>query len=125
MRTDVFLEPWTDADLDIELRANTPEMTRFLGGPEPEEAIRARHARSLALAVNGTGQMFRIASSGGSGVGSVDVEYPKGHSHPLVRLALGLTNPDRPGSDVEHCGRRVSTIARSGPRDVGQRQCSH
>lgn len=71
MRADVFLEPWTDADVDIELRGNTPEMTEFLGGPEPEQAVRARHRRALELSVSGTGQMFRIALPGVPGAGSV------------------------------------------------------
>ena len=71
MRTDVFLEPWTDADLHIELRGNTPEMTAFLGGPEPEAAVRARHERFLELPVSGTGQMFRIGLPDAPAAGSV------------------------------------------------------
>jgi RimJ/RimL family protein N-acetyltransferase len=71
MPTDVILEPWTDADLDIVLRGNTPEMTEFLGGPQPEAAIRARHERFLALPLSGTGQIFRIALPGAPGAGSV------------------------------------------------------
>lgn len=103
MRTEVFLEPWTDADLDIELRANTPEMTRFLGGPEPEAAIRARHERSLALAVGGTGQMFRIALPGAPGVGSVgywEREWRGGNVYEMGWLVL-----------AEYQGRGVASAA--------------
>jgi RimJ/RimL family protein N-acetyltransferase len=71
MAVDLVLSPWTDADLDIELRANVPEMTEFLGGPEPEESIRARHRRFLELPVSGTGQMLRIDLPGAPGAGSV------------------------------------------------------
>jgi RimJ/RimL family protein N-acetyltransferase len=71
MPADVTLEPWTDADLEIELRANSPEMTEFLGGPEPADAIRARHQRFLELPGKGTGQMFRIALPDAPGAGSV------------------------------------------------------
>jgi len=71
MAPELHLEPWTDADLDIELRANTPEMTEFLGGPEPVERIHARHARFLDLPVSGRGQMFRIALPGAPAAGSV------------------------------------------------------
>jgi RimJ/RimL family protein N-acetyltransferase len=71
MAVDVLLEPWTDADLDVQLRANTPELMEFLGGPEPTDAIHARHQRFLALPVDGTGQMFRIALPGAPGAGSV------------------------------------------------------
>lgn len=71
MTPDLFLEPWADEDLELELRGNTPELTSYLGGVQPEDAILARHRRSLALAVNGTGQMFRIALPGAPGVGSI------------------------------------------------------
>ncbi|MGH3761570.1 GNAT family N-acetyltransferase [Actinophytocola sp.] len=71
MPPELVLEPWTDADLDLELRANTPEMTVHLGGPASLDAIHARHARFLDLPVTGTGQMFRIALPGAPGAGSV------------------------------------------------------
>jgi RimJ/RimL family protein N-acetyltransferase len=71
MPADLLLEPWTDADVDVELRGNTPDMTVHLGGPEPESKIRARHRRFLDLPVNGTGQMFRIALPDAPGAGSV------------------------------------------------------
>lgn len=56
------LEPWTDADLDVLRRANTPELTRYLGGPETEDALAARHAEYIAggEAV----RMFRIEVDG-------------------------------------------------------------
>jgi RimJ/RimL family protein N-acetyltransferase len=71
MAPELVLEPWTDADLDLELRANTPEMTAFLGGPDTEEAVRARHRRYLDLAANGTGLMFRVDLPDAPGAGSV------------------------------------------------------
>jgi RimJ/RimL family protein N-acetyltransferase len=71
MAPDLVLEPWTDADLDLELRANTPEMTAFLGGPATDEAIHTRHRRYLELPAKGTGQMFRIDLPGAPGAGSV------------------------------------------------------
>lgn len=58
----VTLEPWTDADLTVLSRANTPELTRFLGGPESEEALAQRHAEYL---VGGDGvRMFRVEVDG-------------------------------------------------------------
>ena len=58
----VELEPWADADLDVLRRANTPDLTRFLGGPETEDALAERHAEYLAggEAV----RMFRIVVAG-------------------------------------------------------------
>lgn len=58
----VVLEDWTDADLDVLRRANTPVLTRFLGGPEAEEDLAARHAEYLAG--GDAVRMFRIDVDG-------------------------------------------------------------
>ncbi|HEY0448945.1 GNAT family N-acetyltransferase [Actinophytocola sp.] len=71
MAPDLRLEPWSDGDLELELRGNTAEMKVFLGGEEPADAIVARHKRFLELPVTGAGQMFRIALPDAPGVGSV------------------------------------------------------
>ncbi len=57
---DVRIEPWADGDLDLLRRANTPEMWRYLGGPETEEKVLDRHRRYLA----GAGNMFRVELAG-------------------------------------------------------------
>jgi RimJ/RimL family protein N-acetyltransferase len=61
---DVQLSPWTDTDLELERRFNTPEMKAHLGGPEPDAAIVARHGRHLSLPGDGAGQMFRVTADG-------------------------------------------------------------
>ena len=71
MAPELHLETWSDADLDIEVRANTREMTAHLGGPESRDAIVARHRRFLELREKGTGRMFRIALPDAPGAGSV------------------------------------------------------
>jgi RimJ/RimL family protein N-acetyltransferase len=43
------LEAWSEAGLEILHRQNTPEMTKHLGGPESEQAIINRHRRYLRL----------------------------------------------------------------------------
>lgn len=58
----VTLEPWTDADLDVLRRANSLELTRFLGGPESEESLAARHDEYLTS--GDAVQMFRIVADG-------------------------------------------------------------
>ncbi|WP_052230468.1 GNAT family N-acetyltransferase [Streptomyces sp. CT34] len=55
---DVRIEPWTVADLSLLHEANTPAMTRHLGGPETDEQIAMRHRRYLDG--EGAGQMFRV-----------------------------------------------------------------
>jgi RimJ/RimL family protein N-acetyltransferase len=48
-RFDVSLRPWSTGDLRLlERLLGEPEMTRYIGGPESLEAIRARHERYLA-----------------------------------------------------------------------------
>jgi RimJ/RimL family protein N-acetyltransferase len=56
----VRIEPWSEADLDLERRINAPEMMTHLGGPETEEQILARHKRYVEIGGTGTGRMFRI-----------------------------------------------------------------
>lgn len=68
----IALSRWTEADLPPLPRRNTPEMTRFLGGPEPEERVVARHRRVLAGWADGTTRMYRVSLvATGEAVGSV------------------------------------------------------
>lgn len=59
---DVALRPWGEDDLALLAAANTPEMTRFLGGSEPDEDVATRHQKYLGLADAGTGAMFAVVS---------------------------------------------------------------
>ncbi|MFJ6571644.1 GNAT family N-acetyltransferase [Streptomyces sp. NPDC091292] len=63
----VRLEPWSEADFDLLVRNNAPEMTEHLGGPETEEQVADRHRRYLAMDGAG-GLMYRIA------LGAADTE---------------------------------------------------
>ena len=60
----VTLKRWGPGDLVVLERANTPEMTRFLGGPESDEALRRRHADYLSLWEPGDIRMFRVEVDG-------------------------------------------------------------
>jgi RimJ/RimL family protein N-acetyltransferase len=57
----VSLRAWTDDDLPL-LRGllGDPAMMTYLGGPEPEEKLLARHARYLDIDGTGTGRVFVI-----------------------------------------------------------------
>lgn len=59
-KTQVLIEPWSNADLALLRRINAPEMMEHLGGPETEEQILARHKRYLEIDGKGTGRMFSI-----------------------------------------------------------------
>lgn len=65
----VRLEPWSEGDFWLLRRANSPEMTVYLGGPESEEKLADRHRRYLEVA---PGRMYRVVLAGsGQTVGSV------------------------------------------------------
>jgi RimJ/RimL family protein N-acetyltransferase len=66
----VRLEPWSEDDLDLLRRTNTPEMTKHLGGPETEARLIDRHRRYLEI--GDTGRVFRVVlDPGGEVAGSV------------------------------------------------------
>lgn len=67
----VRLQPWTEADLAVELRNNAADMTTFLGGPQPEEVVRNRHERFLRGQADGTISPFTVWSdAAGEAVGA-------------------------------------------------------
>ena len=61
--TDVRLRVWTDDDLPL-LRGllGDPAMMTYLGGPESEEKLLARHARYLAIVETWAGRVFVVTS---------------------------------------------------------------
>lgn len=61
---DVTLHRWSSSDHSVLERANTPEMTRFLGGPETPEKLVERHANYLRHWESGHAHMFRIDVDG-------------------------------------------------------------
>ncbi len=56
----VELEPYSESDLPLLERLNSPEMTEHLGGPESEEKIKQRHQRYLESPKTGQPPMFKI-----------------------------------------------------------------
>jgi RimJ/RimL family protein N-acetyltransferase len=56
----VRIESWAKGDFDLLRRANVPEMTEHIGGPETEEQLVRRHKRYVDIAGTGTGRMFSV-----------------------------------------------------------------
>lgn len=67
----VRVEPWGEGDLPLLEKANAPEMTEHLGGPEGPEKLAERQSRYQQLAGSGKGRMFKIIEPTGEAVGSV------------------------------------------------------
>ncbi|WP_136056668.1 GNAT family N-acetyltransferase [Microbacterium sp. K24] len=64
------LRLWQNDDLPLLHRANSPEMTAHLNGPETIEQVEDRHARYLGYLETGEARMFAILL-GGVAVGSI------------------------------------------------------
>jgi len=73
----VTLVPWADEHLPLLFEANTAEMTRYLGGPESDDAVRDRHERYLRLCAEGSAWMYAIEADGEptGGIGFWTVEH--------------------------------------------------
>ncbi len=77
MNAAVTLAPWGPADLPLLERANTPEMTAHLGGPETPAQLEERQERYLRLVGAGEAAMYRIEVDGTpvGGIGYWQVEH--------------------------------------------------
>jgi RimJ/RimL family protein N-acetyltransferase len=64
MDADVRIHPWEPGDAWLLEAANTPEMTRFLGGPESPDELRDRHERYLRLNAERRAWTYRIEVDG-------------------------------------------------------------
>jgi len=73
----VTLAAWGPDDLPLLERANTPEMTAHLGGPETPAQLEERQQRYLRLAAAGEAAMYRIELDGEpvGGIGYWQVEH--------------------------------------------------
>ena len=58
------IRPWASTDLPLLLRANTPAMTEYLGGPESDEAVRERHEKYLRFVEMDQAGIFAIELDG-------------------------------------------------------------
>ena len=88
--TQVTLTRWGTEDHPLLELSNTPEMTRYLGGPESPEELRERHERYLRLNAAGEAHMFRIDVGGDQ-----SDELSKGGRRNASALPLGQDAPSR------------------------------
>jgi RimJ/RimL family protein N-acetyltransferase len=69
---EVTLRDWSEDDLPLlERLMGDPDMTTYLGGPEPMDQIRKRHERYCQISDSGKGRMFMVVGSGRVTAGSV------------------------------------------------------
>jgi RimJ/RimL family protein N-acetyltransferase len=94
-RIPVRIAPWGPDDLWLEKRLmGDPGMTVYLGGPEGDEKMEARHARFLDLPVSGTGQMFKIVNERtGEALGSVGYWEREWRGEQVYEMGWGVLAP--------------------------------
>lgn len=91
---ELTLRPWTPGDIAILLRDNTPEMTAFLGGPEPEELIQRRHERFLRGGADGSVAAFSVHVDGEpAAVGAVAYWRSEYRGQPAYEAAWAIGTP--------------------------------
>lgn len=104
MHETVTLRRWGEGDLAILERSNTPEMTRFLGGPESEEALANRQARFLRLWREGEARMFAVESAGeAEAVGSIGYWKKSWQGDDVYETGWSIATP--------YQGRGLATLA--------------
>ncbi|MFK0292353.1 GNAT family N-acetyltransferase [Streptomyces sp. NPDC090442] len=98
---DVRIEAWPADGLDLLRKANTPEMTRHLGGPETAERLARRHLRYLgSLDGDVPGRMYRIVLfPDGEPVGTVGFWEWEWRGKPVYEAGWGVL-PDFQGRGI-------------------------
>ncbi|MEU8132743.1 GNAT family N-acetyltransferase [Streptodolium elevatio] len=101
----MHLEEWrhTGEYFDLLVAGNTPEMTRFLGGPEPEAKLRERHLRYADLADTEAGRMFGIRADQADGPGGA-ASGAEGGGSPALAGSVGYWEREWLGTTVWEAG---------------------
>lgn len=117
----IALRLWQSDDLSLLHRANSPEMTAHLNGPETVEQVEDRHTRYLTYRESGEARMFAVLLDG-TAVGSIGYwkvrwreqdawetgwfVLPEAQGRGVAARALALLIDDARGR-VDESGRRM------------------
>ncbi|MFG1925144.1 GNAT family N-acetyltransferase [Cryptosporangium sp. NPDC048952] len=105
----LIIEPWTNEDLGLLRRINTPAMKKHVGGPETESQLLVRHARYLRFPTEGLGRMFSIRlEDTGEPVGSVGYAERVWQDEPVFEMGWNVL-PEYQGRGI--AGRAASAAA--------------
>ena len=105
--TDVSLRPWSVDDLDQLRRANAPELTGHLGGPESDEQVVARHARYVQGRLDGSSWMSVIVTpEHPDGVGTIGF-WPTEHHGRATFEAGWAVLPEHQGRGIAGAALRL------------------
>jgi RimJ/RimL family protein N-acetyltransferase len=114
-KINVRIEPWGADDLWLEQKLmGDPAMTTYLGGPESDEKIAARHARFLELPVSGKGQMFKIIDvATGEAIGGVGYWEREQSGETVYEMGWGVLLPFQGRGVARQATRQAIAAARS------------
>jgi RimJ/RimL family protein N-acetyltransferase len=114
----VTLSRWQPDDLPLLQRANTPEMTRYLGGPETPEKLLERHEKYLQYWESGHAHMFRIDADG-IPVGSIGWWRVEHEGRPAYETGWGI-EPEWQGRGIARLALRrlIADVRADGERDL-------
>ncbi|MFT4212485.1 MAG: GNAT family protein [Microbacterium sp.] len=109
----VRLRPWRADDLPLLVAANSPEMTAYLGGPESEDAVRARHEKYLRFVARPDAGIAAVELDGVA-VGGVNWWSSEWEGAPVTEMGWFVVPAVQ--------GRRIaSTAVRLAVADAGDR----
>ncbi|MGB3376629.1 MAG: GNAT family N-acetyltransferase [Microbacterium sp.] len=112
------LRLWSNDDLPLLRRGNTPEMTAHLNGPETEEQVRQRHERYLRLCASGEARTFVILA-GDEPVGSIAYWKTDWHDQPALEAGWFVV-PEAQGQGV--ASRALALVIEDARAHRGERQ---
>ena len=114
----VALTRWHPEDLPVLERANTPEMTRFLGGTETPEKLLQRHENYLRYWESGHAHMFRIDVDGVP-AGTIGWWRMEHNGRPAYETGWGV-EPEWQGRGIARMALRqlIADVRADGERDL-------
>ncbi|MCX4751136.1 GNAT family N-acetyltransferase [Kitasatospora sp. NBC_01287] len=115
---DVHLEPWSESALGLLRRINTPQMRRWVGGPEPEEQLLARHRRYLALPETAGGCMFAVLLEGEM-VGSIAYHQRTWQGEQVFETGWNVLPPHQGRGIAAAAGAALVAVVREAARRPG------
>jgi RimJ/RimL family protein N-acetyltransferase len=121
---DVCLEPWSEAAFELLRRINTPQMRRYVGGPESEEALLARHRRYLAMPETGRGCMYAIMADG-EAVGSIAYHRRDWNGEQIFEAGWNILPPFQGRGAATAAGTQLIAILRDKARQPGTPSMLH
>ncbi|MGW3626963.1 GNAT family N-acetyltransferase [Streptomyces sp. NPDC000880] len=121
---DVHLEPWSESALGLLRRINIPQMRRYVGGPEPEGKLLARHRRYLAMPEARHGCMFAILL-GDEMVGSIAYHQRDWQGGQIYETGWNVLPPYQGHGIAVAAGTALITIVREAARQPGAPRSLH